>query len=254
MRLKETILGILSCAFLLFSPLKAQSLNEQIYDSYIKGDMLKWEAVMGEMERAWQHTKNYDLLFDFTIAQYGYIAFCLTQDDKDLAREIVEEAFNNANLMIKRDPNWTQAHALLGAIYGFKVGMNPLRVYAYATKSSEENKIALSLAPNNPNVWMEKGNYELYKPAVFGGSKKDAIGNYKKSVALFETNKSELEYNWLYLNTLNGLAKAYIKTGNFKQADFTYKKILRVEPNISWIKERDYPKFLEKYGEQRQIE
>jgi tetratricopeptide (TPR) repeat protein len=245
------ILSVLVAIFIFVSANgQEQSFNEQVYSCYIQGDMDRWEVVMDEMEDVWQRTKSYDLLFDYTIAQYGYIAFCLAREKKDMAGEIIKIAIRNVQLMLKQDPDWARAHALLGGLYGLKVGLNPLKNISYTNKSFDETKIAKPLDPNDAHVWMEKGNFELYKPSVFGGNKKDAIRHFKKSVALFENNKSELKFNWLYLNTLNGLAKAYIKTGNLKHADLTYKKIIRVEPKLTWIRDRDYPRFLEKYGKQ----
>ena len=201
---------------------------------------------MDKMEQEYQGA-NMEVLFDLTIAQYGYIAYCMAIDQKKLASDYVKKAKLNAEIMLDHDPKWARAHATRGALYGFEAGQAPYKAIVIGPRANKEVDKAMVLDPANPYIWMEKGNIDLYKPKIFGGNKHDAIKYYLKSVELYEEDTQLTEKNWLYLNTLMGLAAAYVKTGHIKRADQTYLKILEVEPDYIWIRDDVYPKFREKF-------
>ena len=225
-----------------------QDLNSGIYQAFISGDMDLWYGTMVKMETKWKKTGNINDLYDLTLAQYGYIAFSMAVKEKKRAASYVVMAERNTIQMINHDVNWARAHALMGAIYGFKVGQEPFKAPVYGRRSFDENEIAMKLDPGDPQVWMERGNIEHYKPSIFGGNKKDAIIYYKKAITLYEKEPETSERNWLYLNTLSGLASVYVKTGQANEANTTYLKILRIEPSFQWVRDEVYPAFKEKYG------
>jgi len=94
---------------------------------------------------------------------------------------------------------------------------------------------------------MEIGNMELYKPRILGGDRKAAIRFYIESLELFEQDSQLITKNWLYLNTLSGLAIAYTRTGSYRKADRVYCKILETEADFAWIRDDVYPAFRRKY-------
>ncbi|MFC2129344.1 tetratricopeptide repeat protein [Bacteroidota bacterium] len=240
---KRIILFILLCSF--FIGISAQ--NAKLYDAYISNQMDIWKTEMDRMEQDYLTEKNIDNLFDLTLAQYGYIAYCMSMDQKKMATDYVEKAKQNAETMLEYDSKWARAHATRGAIYGFEAGQAPYKGIVLGTRAIREVEEAMVLDPVNPYIWMEKGNIDLYKPTIFGGNKHDAIKFYLKAIELFEQDPGLTEKNWLYLNTLNGLARAYVKTDRIKKANRTYLKILELEPDFQWIRNDVYPKFLEKY-------
>ncbi len=230
------------------SQVYSQSLNDRIYHAYISAEMDEWFNTMTEMQSVWEITGSYDMLYDLVVAQYGYIAFSIAAGHDRVAREYVREAEDNLEILLDQFPEMARAHALLGAIYGFKVGLNPIKAVVFGTRAIKENARSMELDPDDPQIWMEKGNIQFFKPDLFGPDSREAARHYRKAVELFESNPKDTVKNWLYLNTLRNLADAYIDYGAYYKADETYRKILRVEPGLSWIRERDYPEFLEKYG------
>ena len=203
---------------------------------------------MDDMEKRYNSSRSYDLLYDLTIAQYGYIAYCMSTGDKQKAKEYVLKAENNANKMLNYNQKWARVHALKGAIYGFKAGQAPYKAPVLGVRAIREIAIAFELDKGDPHIWMEKGNIDLYRPAIFGGDKKDAIKFYLKAIELYEADPIKLENNWLYLNTLSGLASAYVKMKQIKKANKTYQKILQIEPDFEWIRDDVYPSFRKKYS------
>ncbi len=225
----------------------SQGQSSELYNAYISGEMDRWKSTMDSMEERYNSGGSYELLYDLTIAQYGYIAYCMSVKEKKKAKKYVLKAEKNANKMLKYDKTWARAHAVKGAIYGFKAGQAPYKVLILGSRAIKEIAIAFELDPGDPHIWMEKGNIDLYKPSIFGGDKKDAIKFYLKAIELYEMDPAEVENNWMYLNTLSGLASAYIKTKQFKKADKTYQKILGIESDFEWIRDDVYPDFKKKY-------
>lgn len=237
---------IILCSF--FIGINGQ--NAKFYEAYVSNQMDIWKIEMDRMEQEYQAGNNMEMIFDLTIAQYGYIAYCMAMDQKKKATDYVEKAKHNAERMLDHDPEWARAHATRGAIYGFEAGQAPYKAIVLGPKAIREVNMAMVLDPANPYIWMEKGNMDLYKPKIFGGNKHEAIKFYLKAIELYEEDPKLTEKNWLYLNTLVGLASAYAKTDRIKRADQTYLKILKVEPDYIWIRDDVYPKFRKKYFEE----
>ncbi len=231
--------------FLGFVAVQAQDID--FYEAYVSNRMDLWKYHMDRMEKEYERDQSYDVLLDLTVAQYGYIAYCMSMDQKKKAKEYVLKAEVNAKKMLKHDSEWARVHALLGAIYGFKAGQAPYKAPVLGIRAMREVNKAFNLDQKDPHIWMEKGNVDLYKPAIFGGNKHDAILYFLKAIELFEKDSESIRSNWLYLNTLSGLAIAYVRTEQIKKADQTYQKIIAREPDFKWISEDVYPSFRAKY-------
>lgn len=230
--------------------LSAQGFEERIYEAYVAGEMEEWRRVMTEMEAVWELTGSDDLLYDLIVAEYGYIAYAIGTDMKKEARVLVRKTGDRVELLLKAHPDMARAHALLGSIYGYKIGLDPYKAPVLGLKSFDANARAMELDPTDPQVLVEKGHIEFFKPAIFGSDSEEAARIYSQAVGMFEKNPEELKYSWLYLNALRSLADAYIASGQYREADATFKKILRVEPRLEWIRDKEYPRFLKKYGDQ----
>lgn len=246
--LLKFVFVFISLLFLNPGILKSQDQNERIYIAYISGEMGDWLVAMNEIEDSWENTGSMQTLYELVVAQYGYIAFLIAEKQKKEARVYVKKAEANIELLIEYKEDWARAHAMLGAIYGFKVGLDPYKAPVLGLRSFDENKYAFELAPEDPQVWMEKANIELYKPSVFGNNAPEAAEMYAKAAELFEKDIEGLKHNWLYLNTLSGQATAHIKAGQYKKANATYQKLLKFEPNFKWIRDEVYPEFRKKYA------
>ncbi len=242
--------NIFFCLFLFFVLSTSYGQNEELYKAYISNKMDTWKENMDSMERKFTAEESKEALLDLTVAQYGYVAYCMSMKQKKKAKSYVLKAEVNAKQMLDYNHKWARAHALLGAIYGFKAGQAPYKAPVLGIRAMKEVNKAFVLDPGDPHIWMEKGNVELYKPAIFGGNKHEAIRHYLKAIDLFEEDPEQLDNSWLYLNTLSGLATAYVRTNQVKKADQTYRKILRIEPAFVWIRDDVYPSFRRKYSEE----
>jgi tetratricopeptide (TPR) repeat protein len=220
--------------------------RKEIYEAYLESKMDRWKEVLVEMESRYRHSPEQNLLYDICETSYGYIAWCISVKKKREAETWLDQAQDYLNTFLKMDGTNARAWALQGAFYGFRVGLEPLKAAIYGKRSYEANERALRLNPREPHAWMEKANIAFYKPAVFGGSDREAVPLYEKAVRLFETTPGRTEGSWIYLNCLAGLGIALEKTGQGSRAGEVYRKILRLEPSFRWVRDELYPEYMEK--------
>ncbi len=238
---------IIAGIIMIASGLDAQDYQSRIYQTYLDGRMDLWKKVMGDMQSEYERTADLSLLYALTEAQYGYIAFCLSENRKKEATTLLDAAEINIEKLLEGGKENARTYSLKGALYGFRIQLKPLKAPFLGKKSVEANDMAAQLGPGEPQVWMEKANIEFYKPAAFGGSKKEAVVLYEKAINLFESSPGRQYQNWLYLNCLASLAMAYEETDQVQAAEGIYKKILLAEPSFKWISEEVYPQFKEKH-------
>ena len=227
-----------------------QSYRERIYDAYLEGRMDRWKTVMDEMERRLGRSNDLSLMYELTEAQYGYIAWCLSMKRKKEAETLLEQAEAQVETLLRKRGDDPRVYSLQGAFFGFRVQLQPVRAPFFGKKSEEANQKALETGPEEPQAWMERGNIAYYKPAIFGGSKDEAVPYYEKAIRLFETDASRTAQNWIYLNCLAGLAVAYEETGSPDKAGALYRKILALEPAFKWVRDELYPQYRQKQSGQ----
>ena len=225
-----------------------QDYQSRIYSAYIQNDMNSWKMVMDEMEANYKTNQGTSLLYDLVEAEYGYVGYCISVKRKKEARILLEKAEDHLQLLLKVYKDDPRFLSLQGAFYGLRISLTPFKAPVYGKKSMEANQRALQLGPSEPQAWMEKANIEFYKPAVFGGSKREAVTLYKKAVRLYESDPRGTSQNWLYMNCLAGLGIAYEETGQIKNAGEVYRKLLNLEPSFSWIRDDLYPQYLQKHS------
>jgi len=241
--MNKIITGML---LILSLPTAAQDFQGRIYDAYLRGRMDLWKETMEQMERKAAIEKDPVLLYELTEVQYGYIGYCLSMKQKKEAERVLEEAEAQAKVLLEKGIEVPRVYSLIGAFYGYRINLQPIRAPHFGKKSEEANSEALKRGPREPQAWMEKGNIEFYKPAIFGGSKTDAVPHYEKAVRLFEESPGRTDRNWVYLNCLAGLGIAYEETDQPEKAGKVYKKLLDLEPDFKWVRDELYPDYLRK--------
>lgn len=227
----------------------SQDYRSRIYRAYVEGRMDRWKVTMDEMAREVARTQNLQLMYELTETQYGYIGYCLSVKQKDEAAAVLEQADRQIEILLERGGADARVYSLKGAFYGFRIQLQPMRVPFWGRRSQEANQRALELGPSEPQAWMEKANIAYYKPAIFGGSKTEAVPLYAKAVRLFESSPERVRDNWIYLNCLAGLGIAYEETDQPEKAGEVYRKLLQMEPGFKWVRDELYPQFREKHSD-----
>jgi len=213
----------------------------EIYHGYLSGDERQWERGLQKLQQIERKQGSLELKYEIALAQYGLIGFHLAKNKKEGLEKRLDETIVLVQQILDRRPDHAAAHALLGGLYGLKIGLRPARGIYLGPRSSKHIQIATSEKPGHPAGWVEMGNAKFHTPMLLGGSIAEAISCFSKAVSLFNDNPVIKKYNWLYLHALAWLAQAYEKESKYAQALSIYQKILDYEPNFRWVRDELLP-------------
>jgi len=214
----------------------------EIYSAYISGDMAQWKSVIDRMEEV--KSRDNAFLLELVNYQYGYVAWAIGVKRNSEARRYLNLAEANLAVLERNRYNLSMVNAYKAAFYGYRIGLNVLQAPFVGPKSVESANLAMKLDPANPFGYIQYGNSQYYMPAMFGGSKEEAIKYYLKAEELMAKNTEFLENNWNYINLLTVLAQAFSETGDAVSAKAYYDKILKKEPGFVWVKDQLYKDFM----------
>ena len=191
-----------------------------------------------------QQKKSDEILLELINYQYGYIAWCLGNDEKKQAKEYLKLAENNLDKLDKTSLYPSYVDAYKSAFYGYSIGLNKLKAPFAGPKSINAAKKSMEENPNNPFGFIQYANAQFYMPPIFGGSKTEALEYYKQAQTIMEKDPVVLKNDWNYLSLLTNMAEAYTEIKEYDKAEAYYKNILKVEPNFLWGKNELYPNFI----------
>lgn len=239
----ERVKNILACILLIFcfSDLKGDY-KSAIYDSYIGNNMVKWRAVIDEMNE--ERNKSNEFILELINYQYGYIAWCIGEGHHEMGEKYLSIAENNLEYLENISFKLSLVYSYRSAFYGYRIGLNRLRAPFLGPRSVKYAKMAIELDPQNPYGYIQYGNSQFYMPAIFGGSKTLALEYFEKAEKLMEADKEKIKEDWNYLNLLAFIGRVYTETGDFNMAKAYYDKILKIEPSFLWVKNELYPELL----------
>ena len=224
------------------------SLNAQfkgvIYKAYISNNMNEWKKTMDKMEA--ETKKSDEFLLELINYQYGYIGWCIGNNEKSQAKSYLKLAEENIKNLEKREVYPSYANAYKSALYGYAIGLNKLKAPFVGPKSINAAKQSMEENPANPFGFIQYANAQFYMPPVFGGSKTEALEYYSQAQTIMEEDPITLKNDWNYLSLLTNMAEAYAEIKEYDKAEQYYQYILKIEPNFLWVKEELYPNFLKK--------
>lgn len=218
--------------------------KKTFYNLFINREMFKWGTVINMTEKA-NPPVTVDQKLELLSYYYGFIGHMMGKKQYDVVEDYLEKAEILNNQVLRLSSKNATACSYKGAFIGFHIGLNKLKSVYLGPESKLFINKAIKLDPNNITAIINKGNLLYYAPGVFGGDKEDAVVLFLKAEKLMEKNK-DTEHNWVYLNLLTTLAKAYEKLDQLQDAKLTYEKALKKEPNYKWVKDDLYPKLLNK--------
>jgi tetratricopeptide (TPR) repeat protein len=231
--------------FLAYANLHA-SHKKDIYKAYITNNMSLWASVIDDMQLHRHQSKSFKM--ELINYQYGYIAWCIGNGKKDLADKYLTLAEKNLSELEKSGYNLSLVHSYQSAFHGYRIGLNIFKAPFIGLKSIDCAKSAIQIDVENPYGYIQYGNTQYYMPAIFGGSKTVALEYFKKAETLMEQHKMQIQQDWNYLSLLTLIAQAYAETENYDAAMAYYQKMLKIEPNFSWVKNTLYPQFLKTFN------
>jgi tetratricopeptide (TPR) repeat protein len=237
------LIALISC-FLIVSPDAFCGNREKIYDAYISGHMDNWKRIIDEMER--NKNMGSGAILELINYQYGYIAWCMGEDNKKEAREYLELAEGNLDILEDRGYKPSQTNFYRSTFSAFKISFNIIKAPFLGPKSLKYAELSIEQDPQNPFAQLVNGSARFFMPENLGGSKETGIKHYLKALELMEIDGGYTDNDWNYLNLLAAIGQAYEETGQNNEAIKYYRKALEAEPSFSWVKNELLPNLLNK--------
>lgn len=122
--------------------------------------------------------------------------------------------------------------ALLSGILGMRISNSPALGPFLGMKAGAAVDRAEAIAPHNPRVQLFKGIGKMFTPALFGGSKSEALASFDAAIAAFPATRRATDW---------GLDDAYIwraillkRMERPTEAQLSLRRALAVTPEHSW--------------------
>lgn len=237
------ILSLINILLLCSVQLNEEYRNE-VYSAYINNKMDLWRNVIDRMEAV--PGKTDESLLELVNYQYGYIGYCIGFSKKEEARNYLNAALKNVEMLEKKKYSLSEVFSFKAAFYGFRTGLHPVSAMINGIKSVEYAKNAIELDSENWFAYLQYGNTQFYMPSAFGGSKKKALEYYLKAKSLIEKKPKDIDGNWNYLALLVVIGQTHTYLKDYQAAKSVYDNILKIEPGFLYVKNDLYPKLLEK--------
>jgi len=163
----------------------------------------------------------------------------VSEDQKEKYIDQAVEMFESA---VNLDPQFAEAHAMLGSCYGVKAS-GFLSGMKYGPKSDASMEKALDIAPQNPRVVMLNAIGKLFKPSMFGGSTEGAIEGFKKAADFFKNWQPPNAFapRWGNAEVYAWLGQGYMQAEKYDQAREAFQKALEVKPGYPWVQKKLLP-------------
>lgn len=222
--------------------------KQKIYEAYISNRMIDWQIVIDSMEQ--NKTENTGYLSELVNYQYGFIGYCLAEDDDKKAKHYLDLAENNLDILENLNFDSALVNAYEAAFWGFKIGLSPIKAPIFGRRCIKNADRALELNNKLPFAHVQYGNAYFYMPAIFGGSKEVAIEHFLLAIEQMEKQPAALQNDWNYLSLLSLTGQSYEEMGEYEKAKSIYEKALQFEPDFKWVKDELYPNLKTKLKEE----
>lgn len=153
--------------------------------------------------------------------------------DKRVAAAAMDHAVDAFDEALRRNPRDGESHALLGTLWGMKIGGNLVRAARFGPRVARHRKLALELGPANPRVAYLLGTGQFHtanRPA----KQREALATLLEAEKLFEaearTPRGPLEPRWGHATCLTFIGRTYERLGERELAVAYYRKALAAHP------------------------
>jgi len=221
----------------------ADDYDQRLYVAFISGNMADWGKVLSELETFVSQSPSASSRFKLLHAQYGYIGYLLGVNQTAMAKQLIDKAEKQANILAGISAYQSTAKAMQAALLAYRISISPYKAPFLGPKSTSLIDEALAINPTNYYALIEKGNARHYAPAIVGGNPTEAVELYRKAIELIEKETpASKPQKWWYINTYTQMGLAAQKAGNKDLAKRIYLTILGMEPNYKWVREELLPK------------
>jgi tetratricopeptide (TPR) repeat protein len=198
--------------------------------------MALWEkAVSITKKTSTTNPNDVDKKLIYALAHFGLLNATMAEEDETQFDKYLDETKVTLESLIEEGSKMAEGKALLSSVYGLQMGYSPMKGMFLGSKSSSLIEEALKAKPNTPMINKIYAGSKLFTPEMFGGDVNLSIKHFEKAIAKYELDSALIQNNWLYLDTHAFLGIAYKKVNRLDDAILLYNKILKVEPEYSWV-------------------
>ena len=218
------------------------NLQSRMYSAFTAADEPEWKSVISEMQQS--IAKKYDpkMVFELVKSEYVYIAYLNYYNRNNEIKPYLSDAYSHLKKLVDIYPEENEYRTLYASLTLGQLYVNPLKSIFRINSSLREIKRCYEKDRNNPLVMLDYANILYYLPAFMGGDKEEAFRVCDRlRVKLLSDNSLKKDQKWysLYSLVAASMARAYNKETEVAIADL--KRILQVEPDMNWIKNRLLP-------------
>ncbi|MEQ8474289.1 MAG: tetratricopeptide repeat protein [Marinoscillum sp.] len=196
------------------------------YQAYLSSSTTIWERVINQSKSD---------QFNLAMAQYGFLNATMATKDETAFEKYYDSTVKLLEELIEAEVKTSESRAVLSSVYGLAMAYDSWKGMYLGPKSGGLIGQAFSQAPDNPLVVKLYASSKLYTPEMFGGNPSEAVKQFERSVALFES-AGDTTNNWLYLDALAHYGMSLQKMGKSQEAVEVYTKTLAIEPEFKWVK------------------
>ncbi len=213
----------------------AESAHDDLEVANIAGENRQLDQVRIRLERALVAHPDHPALAHYLGYTHYRMATAAMDGDSDAAERHLEAAQEQLE-QARELHDWPETQALLASVYGMRIGSNMMRGMTLGPKADQAMGQAHRLDGDNPRVWLLEGVSTLYKPRMFGGGVKKAIGQLNQALQLFASDQPESPRpSWGRAEIHVWLGMAHMKDKSFDDARDAFEAALELEPGYTWV-------------------
>ena len=221
--------------------------RKQIYEAYVQRDVNSWKRVIDRMHA--EPNKSYARIAELVEYEYGYIAECILRDKNSEAEQYLKRYKAHVDYLIECDYKTAEMTAYLSAYYTYRIGISWLRAALVGNKSISLMNRSIKMDRQNAIGLIQRGNAQYFAPAFFKGDAKRGAIDYFLRAERAMVSQGKSKGSWLYLNLLVQIAECYVGVGEQTQAEAWYRKVISLEPRLTWALDSKYLETMQKHGQ-----
>ena len=218
-----------------------EAIVDRLHRSVVAGDMeaitSARDATRQLLQRASSEEDRNPLRYLLAFANWRLLGVH-PPPDGDARDALADEAESKLAANLAESAADIEAQALLGAVYGMKIGSSMWRGMTLGRRASRAFDTARAIDERNPRFLLLKGLDVYHRPTMFGGGLERAERWFRAAVGFFAAQPSDAPWpNWGRLDAHAWLGRTLARLGDEAGAREQYGKVLEAEPDHAFVRD-----------------
>jgi len=212
---------------------QSEDISSLMFKASTTNSELLWDRAVTLAKSTYESSNESEDLLQLCYVYYGKTGTLISKRDKEKGEKTIELGLASAEKLSLDSEYESVANALLGGFNGLSIAFSPMKGMVLGPKSDKQLNKSLKLDPENAIAWLQKGSSQYNTPRIFGGSVKESIESFKKSITYFEADQSMPV--WMKIEAMIWLGQAYHYMEDYQKARETYNAVLDIAAGHQWI-------------------